>query len=1075
VSLSELQLQAAHRIGQDVCVVAGPGSGKTSVLIERFRWLVTERGISPERILAITFTEKAATEIKQRMIAAFADNPVVRERIERAWVSTIHSFCARLLRENAIAAGIDPQFTVLERSAGPLREAADDTLEAMYERDPERMRRFLHCLAVATERDGFVPDLASSLVAIYESVRSAAARIDEGLLRAPDIQGERARLHELLRRILSDRPAMKTARHRDAHAALADWAERVIALPEQATREHFDLLSQAKYDLRPIVKSSAAHTERDAIEAAAKSLRNGLLIEYYAAERALVLEALRGLDELYRRRKREQSALDFDDLEEQAISLLENDIAFRMRVKSEFDFILMDELQDTNPLQWKLMDLVRRAGNFFAVGDVNQSIFGFRYADPELFHRYRQRLEAQGMAVDELRENWRSRAEVLTGVNAVFAGEAGIEQHSLLSARAFIPKPHPSIETITTPAESNEEGERIEALWVAHRIAELAGKLQLAEGPARYRDFAILTRANSSTAALQNALDEFGLPSLVLGGLTFFETREVQDLLLLLQVLVNPQNEVALAGLLRSPIFGLSDEDLLRMTLSGSLSETVRRQPPPYWNTIVQLREIRNQVSPDRLLRRVLDDCDYESGLSDRGRANVEKLLATLRTRYAANPSPLAVMLEEIEAAPPEAEAPPSDFGDAVRLMTIHKSKGLEFPIVFLPFLHRGRPGDTPIVRYSAEHGLGLRWRDPATGDPAPDTTWKLNEEAANRAQTDEENRLLYVAMTRAKEHLVLSWSDTPRSRGRWPALVQSKLAGVPLNVSVQDRAPAEALSERAAAMLPHDSYLPVIADHNQGDSSASVTDISRFVECPRHYYLSRYLRWDQPPRGIREIEDEEHPRPELDASELGREVHKILAHEPVESPTREAIELADRFFTSKLGRQAAKAVLKGHEWDFLLAIDELVLRGQVDLWFESNRELILLDYKTDRVTAPVARDSIAGYELQLQIYAMAIERALGRRPDRAILYFLRPNEAVEVDLHPLSLGAAQEAVYQFKLAQSQLHFPLREGTHCFRCDFFKGLCPAGRAERAGASERSTATAMLHVLEDHGQHRYEKN
>ena len=163
--LSEKQRAAAHRLGQDVCVVAGPGSGKTSVLIERFSWLVKEQGVSAGRILAITFTEKAATEIKQRMVKAFESSPELRDQIERAYVSTVHAFCARLLRENAIAAGVDPQFEVLDW--GPamtlLHQAADQALEKLYEEQPQRVRGFLRSLAVATERDfAYVPDLATA-------------------------------------------------------------------------------------------------------------------------------------------------------------------------------------------------------------------------------------------------------------------------------------------------------------------------------------------------------------------------------------------------------------------------------------------------------------------------------------------------------------------------------------------------------------------------------------------------------------------------------------------------------------------------------------------------------------------------------------------------------------------------------------------------------------------------------------------------------------------------------------------------------------------------------------------------
>ena len=149
------------------------------------------------------------------------------------------------------------------------------------------------------------------------------------------------------------------------------------------------------------------------------------------------------------------------------------------------------------------------------------------------------------------------------------------------------------------------------------------------------------------------------------------------------------------------------------------------------------MRAVRNCVSPDQLLRRVLDECDYESGLTSRGRANVDKFMASLRSRHQAQPGSLADALEFIRDASPDAEAPPHDFGDAVRLMTIHKSKGLEFPVVFLPFLHRDRGTGTPIIGYSHQHGLGVKWRDPATRKGVPDVAHKSNTDRANRMQTE--------------------------------------------------------------------------------------------------------------------------------------------------------------------------------------------------------------------------------------------------------------------------------------------------------------------------------------------------
>src|SRR5579883_1831034 len=222
--MTQAQRAAVERSGQDVCVVAGPGSGKTRVLIERFAWLVEQRGVDPARVLAITFTEKAATEIKQRLIARFEHRPELRPSIERAWVSTIHGFCARLLRENAIAAGLAPDFEVLEQAAAErlAREAAEEALEALYREDPRSMRRLLESVDLSTQDDGPQPDLAASLLEVYEALRSSGL---ERLPTSPPQEDVWPRARQLAQEILADRGL------RGTHAALLrEWAIEFLQL-----------------------------------------------------------------------------------------------------------------------------------------------------------------------------------------------------------------------------------------------------------------------------------------------------------------------------------------------------------------------------------------------------------------------------------------------------------------------------------------------------------------------------------------------------------------------------------------------------------------------------------------------------------------------------------------------------------------------------------------------------------------------------------------------------------------------------------------------------------------------------
>jgi CRISPR/Cas system-associated exonuclease Cas4 (RecB family) len=227
-----------------------------------------------------------------------------------------------------------------------------------------------------------------------------------------------------------------------------------------------------------------------------------------------------------------------------------------------------------------------------------------------------------------------------------------------------------------------------------------------------------------------------------------------------------------------------------------------------------------------------------------------------------------------------------------------------------------------------------------------------------------------------------------------------------------------------------------------QYDAQASVTSIALFRSCPRRYYLGRYLGWQAAPRGeisrVREAEDEP-----VDASELGRQVHDLLAAAPVANATDLARELASRFQKSSLGQRARVAARVEREFDFLLAIEDVVVEGRIDLWFEEAGQLVLVDYKTDDVDAGGAAGRARDYAPQLHLYALALERLAGRRPDQALLYFLRPDVTVRVGLGPAELDAARESVRALQRAQSEMRFPLNPADHCRRCPFYHGLCPA--------------------------------
>ncbi|HUS08147.1 MAG TPA: PD-(D/E)XK nuclease family protein, partial [Bryobacteraceae bacterium] len=235
-----------------------------------------------------------------------------------------------------------------------------------------------------------------------------------------------------------------------------------------------------------------------------------------------------------------------------------------------------------------------------------------------------------------------------------------------------------------------------------------------------------------------------------------------------------------------------------------------------------------------------------------------------------------------------------------------------------------------------------------------------------------------------------------------------------------------------------------------QYDSTIAVTSVSLFDACPRKYYLSRYLRLAGEHPGFVLDDDLEWETQEgVDASEFGLQVHALLSGQEVEAAAPEARELAARFPKSALGKEVAGARRVEREFDFLIALDDVVLRGQIDLWYEGREGVVIVDYKTDQVKGPVDPERAASYRLQLQIYALALQEFTGAPVARAYLYFLRSDQVIEVDLSPLQLEAARETVRRLRWAQNAVEFPLTEGEHCRRCEYYRGACPAGKGRLA--------------------------
>ncbi len=1043
----------------DACVVAGPGSGKTTVLVEYFRQLV-DAGVDPLRILAITFTEKAAGNMRTKLARTFQEQPETRAQLERAWVSTVHGFCARLLRENAVFAGVDPEFRVLDATESwrMQQESMRGAIDALFEQRREPMRGLIRGLSSF--------EFEQAVLSAYDTMRGAGVGVEQlAAFRAPagvTLDEINLTLNAIRNQSLS---TWSYGQKEQLEAAL-EGAERILSAdsPLAALRA----IGAFTCNLQKCKRGNNAYNLLKRMREQIEEAEYGAITELYAPQRELLIEILRRFDRLYRERKQQAGALDFADLEEYTVRLLEDHPDTRARLRRQFDHILMDEFQDTNGQQATLIQLIRPPDRFYAVGDINQSIFGFRHAEPAGFTAYRDDVVARSRHLVQLVDNFRSRAGILRAVETVTAGAPGIEDRTLVAGRKFDDAPEYSVEVIAAPEPS------VEAQWIARRVLDLS---DFAYQDFAYQDFAVLVRNTEAIPEFTAAFDAAGIPYVVNRGRGFFGSREVNDLTHLLRVIANPRDEISLAVVLRSPLVGASEETLLRLKMNGdSLGSTLAHTDAAFGaedharlaRFAARLREWRQRreyVTFDRLLLSAIDDCGYPSS------PNLDKFLA--QARDAASRMSLDEFVAELslvrEENPREPDAPPEDSSNAVKIMTVHSAKGLEFPVVFVAAIHKGVDTSVPAVAFSRHHGLGARWRNPASGKDKDDLFQHALRQEWSRREEEESSRLLYVAMTRAERHLVLSFSTTGRKPANWDKLVAERLSldlsapcdrvvvyespdGKPWKARVRIAQPAPEVLTRPTAPRELAAVKQIarpVVDQQQ-DSNATVTALSLYSSCPRKYYLSRYLGFDggfdgRPHKPGEAVLEPGDPA-ELSAGEFGTQVHALLAGNPVPEPDPEALRLVEIFRKSPLGRRAARATRIAREFDFVMAMEDLVIHGQVDLWFEEGGELVVVDYKTDDVSAAEAQHRARDYTLQLRLYALAVERMAGRAPDRAWLHFLRPNTLVEVDLTPTLIESPEQTVRDFQQAQSNLDFPPVEGEPCKRCAFYRDLCPVGQA-----------------------------
>ncbi len=810
------QQRAAIDARGETFVSAGAGTGKTTVLVERFARSVVEDGLDVDSLLVITYTDRAAGELRGRIRANLLelDRPDLARDLDGAWISTIHGFCRRLLTAYPLAAGIDPRFRVLDEAQARViqGEAFSVALEEFCAADePDRWQ----LLATYGARR-----LRSMLVSVYDTLRSAAL----DLVLEP---GAAASLDDALGELVAE-----------ATALAAD--EQATDLQAAGARDVLDLLETTRLPERLLgLGTSSARGARAAAFNEARTAVHALALEELASrDRELLQEILTGFATAYAAAKDRESALDFEDLQLRAWQLLRENDAIREAEQLRFRSIMVDEFQDTNRLQTELIDLVCAgpAKEMFFVGDEFQSIYGFRHADVAVF---RDRRDAAPQVLP-LTLNYRSRPEVLAAVNELFAGEFGDEFRPLEPADGYgDPLFGTPVELLVTDkvsyAGSGLHWRRAEARHVARRVRELVDA-----GVATPGEIVLLFAAGTDAEWFEEELRSVDLPTIRMTGRRYFGQQQVVDLLHYLRLLQNRYDDEALLTVLASPFVGVSNDALvlirstaerrpifkgIERSLPPDLPEDDRRLVRAFLQRYERLVESSTRLSLELLCERILVEHDYDLAVltrhdGQRRYANLRKL-ARLARSYEELRGPdlegfIRFVAEQDAAGAPERDAVSEEEGaDAVRLLTIHAAKGLEFKVVVVADAGRERTSSDEILCLS-DGRFGFKVAHPDTGTRVVTSSYKDVKETRDLQEEAERLRLYYVAMTRAEERLIVSGSvDRTKERDeRTPIgwVIDRLELGAELD-RPEAIGPVEVERGAAGVVLRIDRHVPASAD----------------------------------------------------------------------------------------------------------------------------------------------------------------------------------------------------------------------------------------------------------------------
>ena len=1010
--------QAAAYAPCSVVITAGAGTGKTHMLAERYLYYLRERNLSPLEIVAVTFTEKAATELRSRIRTLVSQQLPQRldliAELEAAQISTIHALSARVCQEHFQMINIPADFQVLDDLEGQVW-SKDALQNALTQLPPEIFQAIPY---------SWLQDVLNKLLDDpYTADKALRQGIQDWSQLVVDARNKAVKM------IISDRSWQETwsmlKQHRgkegDKLEVIRQSVIEAMEDLEEGKNINAAIKTIDKVNLRVGSKNNWQNDDLKTVKEALKILREwvrrvinqGLLNlalgdgdEQLKLMLPALTEAYQEVTNYLSRLKLQKKVLTFSDLEIYALRALEH-IQVQDYYHQRWQVFLVDEFQDTNPTQAEILNNLTAKAELTIVGDIKQSIYGFRRADIRVFQQFRDRILVNNGKEVILSTSFRTHQALISSLNQIFAPLLAENHQDLNAYRQETPiqsegENYNYLQILTIGDPFHEEGEekppkpnksqrqRVEAYCLAERIKQMLDhkipvfdKQTRQTCPIQPKDIAILTRTWQPLEMYSEALSSMGIAVAATGGGNLLATREAKDASAMLRFLANPRDDIALVAVLRSPFFATSDRLLFQ--IRNSFAEQPDRDSC-WWDelktfqhpeleypvkVLQQLLKCRQSETPSRILqicdrltgytavianltgasRRMADWQGFQQLVKDLEQGTydlfgVVRRLKRLFDREVAVPRPVLAVT------------------NAVSLMTIFASKGLEWSLVIVADLSKERPKFSPHVYFDAQLGVAVKSKD-AQGEMQKPVLYSWLAYLQEQKDREEAVRVLYVALTRARDYLILSAAEP--YKGELNRLQRGLTAA---------SIPTLTIPYTDGKALPPLPQTPPIAEHlppllfnavGSGLSELPVTALTDYARCPQRFKL-RFI--------------DGHPglgEGLACGMQIGTLVHKALEHNITQVqallPFAEsdwsqdvfarAIALAQRFFQLPIYHHFRHTAV-AKEQQISLQLGKLTFNGVIDLvgndW--------VLDYKSDRTMQP------ADHRFQLWIYAQALKHS---------------------------------------------------------------------------------------------------